>query len=102
MKCSWNTCQAEAVGAIALNVPAMNIPIPEHDPIRLILGLELCGWHQHEIKSEDVLSDQIRYIIVTAAQGRAPVDFDRAFMTPVSFESQEWKALKLGPSRGPE
>jgi hypothetical protein len=94
MQCCWNNCPAEAEGAIALNVPAMNIPIPEHDPIRLILGLKLCGWHQREIKPDDVLSDQIRYIILTAAQGLGPPDFARAFMPPVSFDSQEWKVLE--------
>lgn len=93
MKCQKINCQNEASGAIAINVPAMHCPIAEHDPIRVVLGLSLCDACRMAANVQEFLSVQVKLIVKIWAQGKAPPDFERAFLTKVEFDSDEWKSL---------
>lgn len=93
MNCDHTGCTNDAAGSIALNIPAVGCPLKEHDPIRLVLGLKLCTVHGAGAKASDFMSEQLKQIVCIAAKGRAAPDFDRAFLTPVSFDSAEWKML---------
>lgn len=100
MKCQAKDCQHDAAGAIAINVPALGCPIEEHTPLRMVLGLQLCADHIESEKGrvQEWFAADPRYqsIFRVQARGMAPPDFNRAFITPVSFDSDEWKILSRG------
>ncbi len=100
MKCQRNECTREAECAIAINVPAKGCPIPEHDPLRMVVGLQLCDICAGEEKAESYLSlPGYKDIFLVAAKGLAPPDFDRAFVTRVDFHSAEWRAMLKARSK---
>ena len=98
MKCQMKECQAEATAALALNVPAKGCPVAEHEPIRVVIGLQLCDAHLTTSKAEDFFGadSRLEQIIRIQAQGRAEPDFKRAFVSACAFDSDEWKALTKG------
>lgn len=99
MRCQTTNCPNEAECAIALNVPAMHCPIAEHDPLRLVIGIQLCASCAEEEKAcpqEWINLPHYRQIFHTAAQGKAPPDFKRAFINRVELDSAEWQLLQKG------
>lgn len=111
MKCARKGCEDEAVCALALNVPAMGCPIPEHEPIKLVLGLVLCDKHFKDEKPENFFSADsgIKSIIrdQLAMQGWqqcvkfAEPDFKRAFLSAVPFDDPNWiEFCKMGGRHG--
>jgi hypothetical protein len=95
MNCQMKGCTVEATCGLALNVPAVGCPIAEHDPIRVVLGLQLCDKHLAETPPSDFFGadGRLEQIIRIQARGKAEPDFKRAFVSAVSFESNEWQAL---------
>jgi hypothetical protein len=97
MICQRGDCHRASACGIALNIPAMGMPIPEHDPIRVIPLVEFCEVHFTEetgCAAEWLMLRQYQEIVTMACQGKVEPDFARAFITRVEFDSEEWIALK--------
>ncbi len=103
VKCQMKGCEADAACALALNVPAAGCPTPEHDPIRVVVGLHLCAQHLAETKPEDFFTadGHLEQIVIIQAHGKAEPDFKRAFVSAVSLDSEEWKALTKNRPQAP-
>lgn len=88
-------CESDATCALALNVPAVGCPIAEHEPIRIVIGLQLCDKHLAEAKAADFFGtdSRLEQTVRILASGKAEPDFNRAFVSACSFDSVEWKAL---------
>lgn len=94
MNCASKDCPNAAVCALMLNVPAQGMPIPEHDPLQMLVGAGLCEDHFARQTPQDWLEQpDYRRIFEAAARGKAPPDFARAFITRVEFDSPVWQAL---------
>ena len=97
MKCQHRDCDNEASGGVVLRVPAVGCPIPEHEPLRVVVGLAVCATHFAELKPADFFTADGRLKQLVRMQcksaGRAAPDFDRAFMQSIPFDSPEWTAL---------
>lgn len=95
MKCRHKDCPCDAVAAPAINVPAMNMPIHEHDPIHVVLGMPLCLVHLDQCRVDDFLVEggDLEKMIRIRARGSAEPDFKRAWISRVEFDSEEWRIL---------
>ena len=101
MKCRYQDCPCQATAAPAINVPAMNMPIPEHDPIHIVLGMPLCDVHLDQCAVSDFITpgSDIEKAVRIRARGLAEPDFQRAWISRVEFESDEWRVMaKLNPA----
>lgn len=107
MKCAVKTCEDPASAAIVLNVPALGMPIREHDPVTMIIGLALCAACLQKEDAKEWFapwpngdpSPHRRIVeIQIKSRGLGTPDFDRAFVTGLSLESAEWKMLRGGRS----
>jgi hypothetical protein len=99
--CQRQECLRPASMAITLNVPAKGFPISLHQPIRMVLGLRLCRHHARETTAEHLLTPELKGAIEALARGKAPPDFDRAFVSPISLDSDEYQhfaAMRHGRS----
>lgn len=91
--CQRQGCSAPATCAIALNVPAQGWAIDLHQPLKAIVGLVVCDDHFAATKAEDFTAlPQWRAIIqqALAGAGRAPPDFDRAFLSKVPLDDPRY------------
>lgn len=81
-------------GAVVV-VPALNCPLPEHDPLRAFLGMRFCETCFLGLKLEHLLNDQFREVVrgTLATRGLVAPDFDRAWLERVELDSPEMKAL---------
>lgn len=109
MKCAVTACQGEASSGLVINVPAKNMPIKEHDPIQLVIGVRLCAECLHKEAAAKWLAhsvikggppNRLRQIVEVQfkARGLVEPDFERAFTTGIPFDSAEWRALRGGRS----
>lgn len=97
--CMWNGCTRPATCAPVLRLPAVGHPIDTHQPIAMMLGLEVCDECFPEITVDHIapagmergVRDIVR--ILTSSQGRCPVDWDRAFIEKTSLDSDMYRAL---------
>jgi len=98
MKCQSKGCEEQAVCGLALNVPARGCPVAEHDPIRVVLRLQLCAACVQKTNAPEFFPSDgpLQKMIRAQAQGKAEPDFARAFASAVSFESEEWQTLTQG------
>lgn len=96
MKCSSKDCQADAVCGAAVRVPALNCPVAEHEPLKAALGLRFCEVHFAELKLEDFVNEEFRKLVrgTLQHQGKAPPDFDRAWLERLELDSPDMKALE--------
>jgi hypothetical protein len=96
--CDRKDCGKEAIGVLGINIPAVGIPIPEHDPIFCLLGLRVCGDHWKDQDPQEFVAPgrTLRGIVVQRLKlsGLADPDFARAFMSLVDLENEDWKAMK--------
>jgi len=96
MICMRKRCAVEAKWAPKLCVPAKNIPIEAHQPIAAILGCVVCDRHFDDMSASDWLETDdgrpspLVAIFKQLVAGRAPPDFERAFLTRVSVNSSEY------------
>lgn len=103
--CIREGCTAKATVAPRLNVPAQGWPIDMHRPMTAIVGMPLCEEHfkdvanleglkaalGNEIKGGDDLMGLIQATLLAA--GKLPPDFDRAWVTRLSINSEEYKSF---------
>lgn len=107
--CGVTACTAEATIAIAINIPAIGVPLAEHSPIRIVPGVALCQscYDMEEASVEDWLDMRNETTKVTVRELVAGVclqrrladpDFSRAFVTPLALDSPEFIAVTGGPA----
>lgn len=75
----------------------MGCPIPEHDPLKLIVGLCLCDqcFELELSRAQDWINlPGYKKLFEIVSRGFAPPDFARTYIEKVSFDSREWKVLK--------
>lgn len=112
--CQRQGCTRRARMALTVNVPARGWPLALHQPIRLVIGVRLCKEHAREARAEDMLGignhydkarpgahAELRRMIEALTQDRAPPDYERAFVSPISIESEEFQnfvAMQCGRS----
>ncbi len=102
MKCQGTDCCEEAAGAVAINVPAKRYPAEEGKCLRIVLAVALCEpcMFREMLGVKNYLlpagpgKPGIKQIFEMMSRGKQPPDFDRVFMTKVSFESEEWLTLQ--------
>lgn len=101
--CQKVGCTRSATKALSINVPAKGWPISLHQPARVVIGLRLCRQCAAEAKAEDFLTFDT--VIKPTLEGmcrasmKAEPDFDRAFISPISLDGDEYQrfaALRHG------
>ncbi len=94
--CGWKGCTRAGVFAPKICVPARGFAIDCHQPMTAILGLALCDEHVKATTPAVILSDKLRelFMEITRSQGKARPDFDRAWVSPVSLNSNEYKRFE--------
>lgn len=103
-KCERDDCERQATHSVTLNVPAMDVPIDIHQPIKMYVGIELCRDHAKGF-GEDfdwAGNEQLKDAIATtlSATGRSEADFDRAFHSVIRLDDNGYQQfLKLRGSR---
>jgi hypothetical protein len=61
------------------------IPVSGHAIITMHMGLGACAHHKTDVKIEHFITDETKKIVNAMTVGKAPPDFDRAFI--------EWMTL---------
>jgi hypothetical protein len=96
-KCCFPDCKTDAVFGIAVSIPAKGLPLDVHMPLQLIIGAKVCYAHLLEAEKniKTVIdfeqSPQLVEIIEKETQGKAPVDYSRAFVVGLKLNSEEWR-----------
>lgn len=103
-KCQNENCNNEATHAMTLNVPAKDVPIDLHTPIKMYVGLELCLEHAKEFGKDFTWKDNraLQEAIEAAlgASGRSEPDFDRTFHSAIPLHNDGYRQfLKLREGR---
>lgn len=90
LKCQIKDCPSRAAGALALIVP-----VPGAQPVRLVLGVQLCGRCVTRVNAQDYFlrNADMQTSVRVQALGRAEPDFTRAFASLHPFHSAEWEKL---------
>lgn len=101
MKCQQTECCALATEGLVLLIPARGIPLAEHDPIRVVVGLQLCSACIKALDPAELLAPELslRSLVSKAASGRIPPDFDRAITAGIPLDSNEWRTLAQSAPR---
>jgi hypothetical protein len=70
---------------LVIRVPAVGVPIPEHEPITVTTGVRLCSEHFQTISPGEILNVHLKQVIsrLCAATDKARPDFKRAFKEAV-------------------
>lgn len=99
-KCNGEKCSSEATHAPLLQIPAEGWPLDMHQPIEMVMGLELCEKHTDEFigrcdefKKENPQIGEIAAMTARAA-GKWPTDYSRAVFKKVKLTSPEYLKLK--------
>lgn len=99
--CDLKGCGAKATHAVALNIPAKDCHIAEHEPIRCIAGLQVCEacfatltvaaiasfTGANGITLPEIVSKMCK------ARNLAAPDFSRAWLDKVTLDSEEWRTF---------
>lgn len=93
--CQKNGCTWPASKALTLNVPAKGWPIALHQPVRMVIGLQLCRQCAAAAKPAEFLAGDITIKAtiesVCRTAKKAEPDFDRAFISPISLDGDEYR-----------
>lgn len=92
--CNRQNCQEPGKWACKINIPAEGWAINSHQPLSMMIGLEVCDTHFTEIKIEDFLTDDLKELAEKVLEGKQPPDFARAWMSRISINSPEFKKFK--------
>jgi hypothetical protein len=94
-KCSEKNCKNQATVAPALFIPAMGVSIHQHTPIKMVMTVPFCNQHfkTMDIKNFMLPEGKRRITEALRAIGRADPDFERAWLKPISIESDEYREL---------
>lgn len=96
MQCQHIGCANEAEFAPALNIPATGYAIDAHQPVKMTTNLRLCATCIEQFTIEDMLNNDTKAMISRslAATQRVPPDFERAFLTKLRLDSDEFKQFE--------
>lgn len=94
--CAWEGCKNKGRFAPKICVPATGVPIDCHQPLSAIFGMALCDDHIKTCTPELLLTDQGKDLFrqLAASMTRVPPDFARAWVSPVSLNSPEYKKFQ--------
>ena len=96
LQCQIAGCNRKAAGAIALRIPALLCPIPEHDPVKVITSIFVCSDCFREGAPElELLSPAMRRLVreETLGKGLAAPDFERTYTELVPLSDPELAVL---------
>jgi len=95
MKCSIKVCEQTATAAVAISVPATGYEATPENSVKIVLGILLCPHCMGTIKAQEFFGadGRLKSIIELQTKGRVAPDYDRAFITPVALDSDEYKIL---------
>lgn len=81
-RCDRKNCNAWAKYVPVIRIPAKGCPIPEHDPIAIVIEVPLCEAHSNTVKAGEFLTDKLRKAIKITCNmtHKAAPDFKRAFI----------------------
>lgn len=88
-KCENENCTHEATHSVTLNIPAKDVAIDLHNPIKMYIGVELCKDHAKSFgegfdwDENKELREAIEATVATIGGGAA--DFDRTFHSAISI-----------------
>jgi hypothetical protein len=103
IQCQKRACANGATHAVKLMVPAARCQIPEHDPIEIVFGLQLCEACAMEVRLNPsaVVSEALVGIVRAQARttGKADPDFGRAFVRLIALDSDEWQRARYSGLR---
>lgn len=102
INCDQVGCKQEAKYAPKICVPAMGWSIAMHQPLAAIMGLKLCEKHCRKFPAKDQFYNEetretwrtIFEIMARATGSSIPPDFERAFVTVVRLDSEEFLILE--------
>jgi len=98
--CQREGCPAMARWSPRLNVPAQGYALDAHQPMQVILCLKVCDRHMADLSAAELLAgDQLRDVIAAALIGRAPPDYDRAWIERLPCEGGVIDSLDAASAR---
>lgn len=94
-KCENENCPNEATHSVTLNIPAKDVPIDLHHPIKMYIGVELCvehaksfgdgfDWAENRELQEAITS-------TLASTGHTDADFDRTFHSAIPITNSGYQ-----------
>lgn len=94
-RCRRAGCTAWATWVPKLNIPARGWAIDSHRPVTVIMNLEVCMAHfDAERMLADLLTPDLKALIREQLVGRVPPDFDRAWISKVPVDSDEYRQFE--------
>lgn len=80
VKCCLQDCKKAGTLEFSIAIPATGHPIVPANCITMTYGLATCAEHKDSIKVEDWITEHVKEAANKLAEGKAPPDFDRAFL----------------------
>lgn len=99
-QCSSTGCLKRAEYAPKLCVPAKNMPVEANKHLSMICGVPFCEDHIIVTEAEQLLNRHTRSIIDKFTKGKAPPDYERAFVLHVLLESNEYRKWETAHKKG--
>ncbi len=100
MKCMTTGCPHDAKWAPKINVPAEGWSVEMHQPLSFTMSLAVCDACWPDLKASDFVGPELekekgnmRQIARLMTKGKCPPDFERAWLSKVSINSNEYKIL---------
>ena len=94
MKCQRVGCDQGANYAPRIRVPMLGTRIEVVEPLKVVIGLELCRQHAVDCDLAKFLSDDMKRLFQMAATDKGLPDFKRAYMDAVKLDTDEYRELK--------
>jgi hypothetical protein len=81
-RCCRKHCGHWAKFVPVIRIPAKGCPIPEHEPIAIVVEVPLCDAHSSTVKAGEFLTPPLRRMVKAQCRqlGKAFPDFSRAFV----------------------
>lgn len=78
--CYHTGCTKKATMLGEIRVPATGWPLHKHAPITMIVGHPMCDEHVEDVRVPEIFTPDIRKLFAIMTRGKAPPDFNRAFV----------------------
>jgi hypothetical protein len=90
--CSKIGCDAPAVCALQIRVPALGYSLASHSPLGLLTNIKACDKCYAATDPQEMLNEDIRAIFlhICRTEGKVPPDFTRAYLEPMALDSEEY------------
>lgn len=98
-KCCRTACINRAKYALTICVPAKDLPVFSHAPIKIQMAVYICFDHMKDVYVQDFLTEATinQTVAWCKAHGKAEPDFARAYPDALELDSPEY--LKWAAAR---